>query len=347
MYRNGSRALRTPTKPRNTTRSADHGHNRYNAYQQYIDNHNAPYDRSLLAGHPSLMGTGFFTTNADWPTPQVPFVSQGLDASPTDYLGNPRAFENGTSHVVNNFARGFLNYPYNAAPTYGSSLSPLSPPANGWAAHGDDDGYQHPLSPPLRAASPASWASPPANGWVAHGDDDGYQHPFSPPLRAASPASWVSPPANGWVAHGDDDGYQHPFSPPLRAASPASWVSPASTYIHPPFIVVASQGNGNSPPYQCVDCPNRPKFGSQKDLERHRITSRAHWSEETRFYRCCCGRYDRPRKDHHLRHIQDCDTHPRIAYGCICGRDCWDRDEHVEHVMHCGRIRHRRQSNVP
>ncbi|KAI1127887.1 hypothetical protein F5Y10DRAFT_241983 [Nemania abortiva] len=131
--------------------------------------------------------------------------------------------------------------------------------------------------------------------------------------------------------------YQHHLYPLVTPAHPASW-----TCVAAPPKIVASPGNGNSSTYQCLQCPGTPKFNSQKDLERHRSTSKAHWSKETRFYRCCCAAYERPRKDHHLRHVQFCDELGLIPYACVCGRECQARDEHVEHVMHCGRVRRRR-----
>ncbi|KAI8635101.1 hypothetical protein F5Y19DRAFT_411619 [Xylariaceae sp. FL1651] len=158
-----------------------------------------------------------------------------------------------------------------------------------------------------------------------------------------------SPPANGGIAHGvGNPGYQHPPIPQLTAPSPASGISSLTpTYIKSSPTVLALAENGELQPYQCLGCPNMPAFGSHKDLERHRITSKAHWSTLTRFYRCCCGAYDRPRKDHHLRHVQGCDAQALIPYTCICGKECCVRDEHLEHVMNCGRIRRRRQSAAP
>ncbi|KAI8951481.1 hypothetical protein F4801DRAFT_290414 [Xylaria longipes] len=174
---------------------------------------------------------------------------------------------------------------------------------------------------------------------------DGTAKQFPNHLYNTAPTYDLSPSsaANGCAAHVVDNlGYQ------LTAASPASWASPlAPTYTTPPLTVVAWLENGNSPQYKCPKCPNTPKFGSRKDLDRHRITSKVHWSEQTRFYRCCCGAYDRPRKDHHLRHVQNCDALALISYRCICGRECSVRDEHVEHVKDCGRVRRRRQSTTP
>ncbi|KAI0115706.1 hypothetical protein GGR51DRAFT_556149 [Nemania sp. FL0031] len=128
---------------------------------------------------------------------------------------------------------------------------------------------------------------------------------------------------------------------------PISWPPLASMCDVSPPTVITSPENEKLPSYQCLECPNMPKFSSQKDLDRHYITSKAHWSENTQFYRCCCAAYDRPRKDHHLRHVQFCKAAPQTPYTCTCGRQCWAQGDHVEHVTNCRRGRPGRRTATP
>ncbi|KAI0115695.1 hypothetical protein GGR51DRAFT_416286 [Nemania sp. FL0031] len=143
------------------------------------------------------------------------------------------------------------------------------------------------------------------------------------------------------MSSSNDVGNWVPPYPLLPAASPAPWTCVAS-----PPTDLESLESGNPSFYRCLKCPNMPKFSSHKDLERH-YNNKAHWSEETRFYRCSCAAFDRPRKDHHLRHVRFCGAQAVTPYTCVCGRECLVRREHVEHVTYCGRVRRRRQSTTP
>ncbi|KAI1147404.1 hypothetical protein F4825DRAFT_471578 [Nemania diffusa] len=105
-----------------------------------------------------------------------------------------------------------------------------------------------------------------------------------------------------------------------------------------PTPTVALPENGNSPSYQCLECPKMPKFVSQRDLQRHRDSTVPHWNENTRFYQCCCDAY-RARKDNHRRHVLNCKAPALNPYTCHCGRDTWERHEHLEHIRHCGSAR--------
>ncbi|RWA06081.1 hypothetical protein EKO27_g9024 [Xylaria grammica] len=164
------------------------------------------------------------------------------------------------------------------------------------------------------------------------------------PTYSMFPPSHLSP-ASGYAAHAVGGSSRQPlFGSSPMGNSLLYWAPPPTpTSIVSSLTVAASSDDGNLPPYRCLTCPNMPRFGNQKDLERHISTTKAHWGEETQFYWCCCGEYERPRKDHHLRHVESCNAPVVMPYTCKCGGQCAVRDEHVDHVVNCGRTRRRRQ----
>ncbi|GAW18393.1 hypothetical protein ANO14919_078680 [Xylariales sp. No.14919] len=139
-------------------------------------------------------------------------------------------------------------------------------------------------------------------------------------------------PTNGSAASVVGDlSYQHP-------AYPAYWTSPqASTYTIP------SRNTRYQCPY-CFDGHGLGSFNRERDFVRHLTTSKVHRVDGTPSYHCCCNYYARPRKDHHIRHVESCNAPAIIPYTCICGRECQDKEEHKEHVIDCGRLRRRRVS---
>ncbi|OTB01009.1 hypothetical protein M426DRAFT_14866 [Hypoxylon sp. CI-4A] len=150
----------------------------------------------------------------------------------------------------------------------------------------------------------------------------------------------MSLPTVGSVALGADIQHlwdQHPISPPLTAATPMpDSSSPASEQY-------SSGGSTPSNPrrYYCFLCHDMPTFNSIKDWERHCKTVKLHWDDNTRFYQCRCG-WARPRKDHHIRHINRCSRSARNPYSCNCGMQTQDKAEHREHIGDCGLVRRRR-----
>ncbi|KAJ2991353.1 hypothetical protein NUW58_g2542 [Xylaria curta] len=126
--------------------------------------------------------------------------------------------------------------------------------------------YQSPLLP----QGLDGYGIPGAFGNSASCVFDGSVERFSNRLENTAPTydSFLFPSANVQTAHVvDNPEYQHPLRPPPGAASAASRTLPqTSARIASPPIVVALLEEVNPPLYQCLECPNMPKFSSQKDL---------------------------------------------------------------------------------
>ncbi|KAI0533632.1 hypothetical protein GGR58DRAFT_99347 [Xylaria digitata] len=149
-------------------------------------------------------------------------------------------------------------------------------------------------------------------------------------VYGSSPA-FLSPPGNGYAETGVNNPNYQQASPAFRA------FSPAPTHATPPE-------NENLSTYQCQECPGTPIFRSQRELNRL-AHSRAHRSETTPLYRCCCG-YRQSRRDNYLRHLSLCEPPTSGPYGCNCGEEFSGLGRHEEHVRNCGRIRRSRHSTT-
>ncbi|KAJ3577501.1 hypothetical protein NPX13_g3069 [Xylaria arbuscula] len=110
----------------------------------------------------------------------------------------------------------------------------------------------------------------------------------------------------------------------------------ASGSSHPTLAIALS------PSYKCLLCPGTPRFGTLQEYKRHQNYAKNHRTEESRYYRCACGKAEiAGRRDNHYRHLDICYSPARQPYACRCGEKSSVKLEHVAHIKRC--VHRRRQ----